>query len=195
MGKYDIEIKSVMYENTNSNTYDLMSCYRNIIYAYNQIDQHFSLFFNEKAIYDISYILNNPNFDDKKKVAKMREMIEDFSSISDYYSHIVQQNKIIAYNAFCMLSLIYTKNQEEILDEIYKLYLKKNTEYSDNWCKNGINGIFWDLNRKISRLKSIIANYKINSPDVKLFDTLQDLYLYAVFFIVYVTENRIKING
>lgn len=79
----------------------------------------------------------------------------------------------------------------EVLEKCWNIHVSKNRLYQDGWYKSGLFGIFYDLNRKMSRLDSIINENLEDCVETKE-DTYLDLLNYCIMFSYGVKNSNIS---
>ena len=87
----------------------------------------------------------------------------------------------MAYYILDKCSSDFNYTAQKALDECWNIHVNKNHLYQDGWYKNGLFGIFYDINRKIARLNSIIDNNLDDCVETKK-DTYLDLLNYCIMF-------------
>ena len=97
---------------------------------------------------------------------------------------------IICLNYISMIKTDATNNikdtKHSVIQENRDLFLQKNHDYGNSFEDYGLIGILVRLNDKINRLISLQnAESKVN--DEKIYDTINDLYNYAIIGLIYKT--------
>lgn len=87
----------------------------------------------------------------------------------------------MAYFILDKCNLDFNYSPHEALEKCWNIHVSKNRLYQDGWYKNGLFGIFYDLNRKMSRLDSIINENLEDCIETKK-DTCLDLLNYCIMF-------------
>jgi hypothetical protein len=92
----------------------------------------------------------------------------------------------IRAGALTLLSTLYNRSIEEVLDASYKIGIAKNRDYgTDNILKYGVVGLIVRLNDKISRAVNLLKDG--TTPlvaDEKVEDTIMDMVNYATYGIM-----------
>ena len=81
---------------------------------------------------------------------------------------------------------------KKVLDEAFKLRIKKYECYGDTYKEFGLIGLVIKINDKCGRLKNIIKNPKLNDSfkDDSLRDTAIDLLNYSAMFVMTLDEEK-----
>ena len=79
---------------------------------------------------------------------------------------------------------------KEIIDRMYRLFEKKNTDYGDHFCQYTKQGAYMDLLRKWGRIEVIFKNGEIKCEDETLEDTLIDLANYCVLTVILLEKEK-----
>lgn len=184
MGIYDNEVKKMYcnYKPKTISSYDEFLKYNEIAFSNirSVIEEYRSRFITKtKVIHFLDEIENASNY--KEVIYDIRNNIleetinEEIMSAKLYDS----ANIILA-----MVSFISATSTQEILDNIYLLYMKKNDSYGDAWHKRGSYGIYTELERKVFRFYNVILCNSVVKDDETIEDTLKDTLNYITFFII-----------
>lgn len=136
---------------------------------------------------------------DKRELLSYFEQIQSSDNINNTIENIRSKIMKDVVPEHQLLSLLYTaaksilsmtvyltgKSTNEILDELYSLYMVKNTSYGDTWYGRGSYGIYTELERKVYRLNRVISEEQLSCNDYETIeDTLKDTLNYITFFII-----------
>ncbi|MBD5526542.1 MAG: hypothetical protein HDR04_19520 [Lachnospiraceae bacterium] len=184
MGKYDKEVKNVYlnYKPITITSYNEFLKYNEIAFSQllTVIKEYRSRFIpKSKVIQYLDEIMNTSNY--KKVIDDIRNnIIEETISEETILVELHESANII----LGMITFTSEKGTQEILDNIYSLYLKKNDSYGDAWHGRGSYGIYTELERKVFRFKNVILNNAVIKDNETIEDTLRDTINYITFFIV-----------
>lgn len=181
MGKYDSEIKNSIFSFSVLEKTDIQDINNTIQYNYeivkNYYTQSFSL--NEVLLMleDIksSYYSGMIIEEIERKINEMRKSVP--------YSKKDVSGSIYKIGCAALTALVVLSEQSDITikQQAFALYERKNASYNDVWYVRGIEGVCVDINRKISRLNSIIMNQGVISDDETLTETFIDTFVFAAF--------------
>lgn len=184
MGRYDKEIKKVYfsYKSITITSFDEFLKYNEIVFSklLSIIQEYRSRFIpKSKVIQYLDEIENANNY--RKVIDDLRNnIIEETISEETILAGLSESANII----LGMIAYMSKNSNQEILDDIYSLYLKKNDSYGDTWHGRGSYGIYTELERKVFRFKNIILNNSVIKDNETIEDTLKDTINYITFFIV-----------
>lgn len=193
MGVYDIKIKSCITSVNLSDSMGFDDCYNAANVAFIQIQDIFANVDYESTLAKISEAICNADMTDMHKINMIALLLNSHRSSFDTVL-VIDASNTIASNTLRMLTLVYQVEKEKIFEEAFLLYEKKNQNYNDNWYKNGIYGIIWDIKRKFTRLDAFIRYSVDKVPDETAYDTIIDTFLYSIFLHVYFQEHYVNIS-
>lgn len=83
---------------------------------------------------------------------------------------------------------------ENITNEMFETYKKKNHDYGDSFTKSlsewGLQAAAFRMDDKMNRFKSIVKNGCFKIKDESIMDTLKDLATYCVMTVMYLENNH-----
>ena len=160
-GKYAHEIYDELKKSNKSKQVSIDSGLKNIITTFNQLYSYFEQY-------------ETTNDSTKFHNYATAEKLEDFKD-----------------TIMSVTLLIFNKNRDEVISEIWHVHQVKNKKYNDGWYYDGIRGILKDLHRKVQRLKTGLENNQLSCyQETDLYDTL----LYVVFLIVGL-QSKLPLKG
>lgn len=184
MGKYDKEVKKIYntYKPETVTSHDEFlknnkNVFSNMVSV---IKEYRSRYIPKSKV--IQYLDEIENAGDYKKVIDdiRNNILEETISVETILAKLYDSANII----LAMVSFISEKNTQEILENIYSLYLKKNDSYGDAWHKRGSYGIYTELERKVFRFNNVVQHKLEVKNDESIEDTLMDTLNYITFFII-----------
>jgi hypothetical protein len=73
--------------------------------------------------------------------------------------------------------------------EIVSLLARKNADYGNSWCRQGIGGVLSRLSDKFFRVETLADGREALIVDEKIDDTLQDAVAYALLGLLYLRSD------
>lgn len=183
MGKYDKEVKKIYntYKPETVTSHDEFlknnkNVFSNLVSV---IKEYRSRYIPKSKV--IQYLDEIENAGDYKKVIDdiRNNILEETISVETILAKLYDSANII----LTMVSFISEKNTQEILENIYSLYLKKNDSYGDAWHKRGSYGIYTELERKVFRFNNVVQHKLEVKNDESIEDTLMDTLNYITFLL------------
>jgi hypothetical protein len=190
MGKYDCQLKKVIYTPLDISNIDCGTCLSEFFDSFISIRD---IFLNEYCLDRYSLSQELPFL--KEKIFDRAEC-EELQYNKSYWNNIIVvglQKMIVCVKN--ILSTMLSISFEEIDDKCWELYVTKNLQYGDAWFMNGAFGVFYDLHRKSARLYEISLNCILKSErlsaNVSIVDTLIDLVNYCAMLFVVVNSSDV----
>lgn len=182
MGKFDKEVKSTFYEylfSEISSDDELLNCIRVTFSNLLQIIQEYRSRFipRKKLEYYLDRIDQSTDYKIELNLIRKEALLENKLD-DDLLPKLYDSAKMV------LTILVYITNQEpdQILEDLYSLYEKKNDSYGDTWHGRGSYGIYTELERKVFRLNRVECLPDKDCETIE--DTLKDILNYITFFII-----------
>lgn len=133
-------------------------------------------------LHDLSSLLNIDDIETiKGRIRQILRAIDCNESVkkTEHRAQLIEQ--------FSMSIINIVKNElsmepKAFIEIAQDKQVKKNIYYGDIWYKRGIEGVCRDMGRKVVRLSRFDKMIVENQPDA--IDTLADLLVYCVFYLV-----------
>ncbi len=74
---------------------------------------------------------------------------------------------------------------EAVANETIELLLRKNHDYGNSWCRQGLAGVLVRLSDKFFRFENLAGSTEALVVDEKIEDTLQDALAYCMLGLLY----------
>lgn len=192
-GKYDDEIKTVLFSFTPTELTNLSDINKKIQECYKLISQYYMCTVTLNEVQAILAAFEQELNDTEKLKELIKKYKNQYSSNTVLVkSEIIDAIQILGNNALTLLCVISGKSDEEIKQELLELYQVKNPSYNDVWYERGTPGVCVDINRKVSRLQAVIDT-KVDIVDGEtVYETAKDTLLMSTFLFVsayYIDEN------